>query len=122
MIIENQLTEEQRLAIIGKIVKAVQSGENTLSPKVKSFIDEVKSEQAAEEMVVKHGLLDAQNEDMEYEEEFLLVDSAEKEDEEDESFDIDFLVKDSKASRSEDVEFDLDAELKDIFKEKVSAE
>ena len=71
---ENQeLTEEQRLARIGDMVKAVQNG------KVKTVVDEKlvaehRAEKATEDLVVAHGLLSAKGEDVVAEKQFLEVD------------------------------------------------
>ena len=73
---ENQeltLTEEQRLAKIGDMVKAVKNG------KVPSIVDEElatehRAEKATEDLVVAHGLLSAKGEDVEDEKQFLQVD------------------------------------------------
>tara|TARA_R110000824_G_scaffold669_7_gene4199 strand:- start:2000 stop:2287 length:288 start_codon:yes stop_codon:yes gene_type:complete len=63
-------TEEERLAFIGTIVKAIQSGETTIEGN-QDLIDQLKAERATEELVVQHGLLDAQKEDVEDESQFL---------------------------------------------------
>ena len=63
-------TEEQRLAVIREIVKAVQSGE-TIVEVDEDFVNELRAEQATEDLVVEHGLLNAQQEDVEDESQFL---------------------------------------------------
>ena len=63
---ENQSTEpteEQRLALIKAIVKKVQSGDSTFADD-QDLLDEFKADQATEDFVVEHGLLDATEEDV----------------------------------------------------------
>ena len=71
------MTEEQRIAVIAKAVENSQS--ITPSQSVEEFIAEIRTE----DMVVEHGLFDTQRTDLEDESEFLLTDSAEEVDEED---------------------------------------
>lgn len=73
-----KLTEEQRLAVIAQAVENSQS--IMPSQSVEDFISDLKAEQ----IVVEHGLLDSQKEDVEDESQFLFTDSAEEIDEEDE--------------------------------------
>jgi len=73
-----KLTEEERLAVIAQAVENSQS--IMPSQSVEDFISEIKAEQ----IVVEHGLLDSQKEDLEDESQFLFTDSAEEIDEEDE--------------------------------------
>tara|TARA_A200000159_G_scaffold152885_1_gene164282 strand:- start:1844 stop:2107 length:264 start_codon:yes stop_codon:yes gene_type:complete len=73
-----ELTLEQRLAVIAKAVD--DSKTITPSQSVEDFISDIKAEQ----IVVEHGLLDSQKEDVEDESQFLFTDSAEEVDEEDE--------------------------------------
>jgi predicted transcriptional regulator len=73
-----KLTEEQRLAVIAQAVDNSQS--IMPSQSVEDFISDLKAEQ----IVVEHGLLDSQKEDVEDESQFLFTDSAEEIDEEDE--------------------------------------
>tara|TARA_A100001035_G_scaffold206255_1_gene166318 strand:+ start:122 stop:379 length:258 start_codon:yes stop_codon:yes gene_type:complete len=73
------MTEEQRLAVIAQAVANSQS--ITPSQSVEEFIAEIKTE----DMIVEHGLFDTQRTDLEDESEFLLSDSAEEVDEEDET-------------------------------------
>ena len=73
------MTEEQRIAVIAKAVENSQS--ITPSQSVEEFIAEIKTE----DMIVEHGLFDTQRTDLEDESEFLLTDSAEEVDEEDET-------------------------------------
>jgi phosphotransferase system IIA component len=71
---ENQeLTEEQRLAIIAKVVKAVKAGKSIVEVDT-DFVNELKAEKATEDLVVEHGLLAAKDEDIEDEKQFLEVD------------------------------------------------
>ena len=71
------MTEEQRIAVIAKAVENSQS----LAPSqsVEDFIAEIRTEQ----VLVEHGLLDTQREDLEDESQFLFTDVAEEIDEED---------------------------------------
>jgi hypothetical protein len=73
------MTEEQRIAVIAKAVENSQSVAPSQS--VEDFIAEIKTEQ----VLVEHGLLDTQREDLEDESQFLFTDVAEEIDEEDES-------------------------------------
>lgn len=73
-----ELTLEQRLAVIAKAVD--DSKTITPSQSIEDFISDIKAEQ----IVVEHGLLDSQKEDVEDESQFLFTDSAEEVDEEDE--------------------------------------
>ena len=72
------MTEEQRIAVIAKAVD--DSKTITPSQSIEDFISDIKAEQ----IVVEHGLLDSQKEDVEDESQFLFTDSAEEVDEEDE--------------------------------------
>ena len=71
------MTEEQRIAVIAKAVENSQSVAPSQS--VEDFIAEIKTEQ----VLVEHGLLDTQREDLEDESQFLFTDVAEEIDEED---------------------------------------
>jgi len=73
-----KLTEEERLAVIAQAVENSQS--IMPSQSVEDFISDLKAEQ----IVVNHGLLESQKEDVEDESQFLFTDSAEEIDEEDE--------------------------------------
>ena len=73
------MTEEERIAVIAKAVENSQSVAPSQS--VEDFIAEIKTEQ----VLVDHGLLDTQREDLEDESQFLFTDVAEEIDEEDES-------------------------------------
>lgn len=73
-----KLTEEKRLAVIKQ---AFEDAQSVMPPQsVEDFISEIRAEQ----VVVEHGLLDSQKEDLEDEAQFLFTDSAEEIDEEDE--------------------------------------
>ena len=76
------MTEEERIAVIAKAVENSKS--ITPSQSVEEFISEIKTEQ----LVTEHGLLDAQEEDLADESQFLFTDSAEDIDEEDEDMGI----------------------------------
>tara|TARA_A100001515_G_C4559336_1_gene206072 strand:- start:909 stop:1166 length:258 start_codon:yes stop_codon:yes gene_type:complete len=71
------MTEEERIAVIAKAVENSQSVAPSQS--VEDFIAEIKTEQ----VLVDHGLLDTQREDLEDESQFLFTDVAEEIDEED---------------------------------------
>lgn len=75
------MTEEERIAIIKNAVLASQGFQST---SVDEFVAEVKTE----EIVSRHGLLDAQKEDIEDEAQFLNSDSAEDIEEEDEDMGV----------------------------------
>lgn len=75
------MTEEERIAIIKNAVLASQGFQ---SASVDEFVAEVKTE----EIVSRHGLLDAQKEDVEDERQFLNSDSAEDIEEEDEDMGV----------------------------------
>jgi|TARA_B110001454_G_scaffold31561_1_gene30846 acetolactate synthase small subunit len=64
-----ELTEEQRLVIIAEVVRSVKAGE-TIVEVDQDMIDEYKAEQATEDFVVEHGLLDVKDEDIEDEKQF----------------------------------------------------
>ena len=66
-----ELTEQERIAIIRAIVLDVQSNGSQIDAEGQKIIDEIKREQATEEVVVNHGLLNAQKEDVEDETDFL---------------------------------------------------
>lgn len=75
------MTEEERIAIIKNAVLASQGFQ---SASVDEFVAEVKTE----EIVSRHGLLDAQKEDIEDEKQFLNSDSAEDIEEEDQDMGV----------------------------------
>lgn len=66
-----ELTEQERIAIIRAITLDVQSNGSQIDAEGQKVIDEIKREQATEEVVVNHGLLNAQKEDVEDETYFL---------------------------------------------------
>ncbi|MAH49672.1 hypothetical protein CMI37_27865 [Candidatus Pacearchaeota archaeon] len=66
-----ELTEQERIAIIRAIVLDVKSNGAQIDSEGQKLIDEIKQEQATEEVVVNHGLLNAQKEDVEDEADFL---------------------------------------------------
>ena len=66
-----ELTEQERIAIIRAIASDVQSNGAQVDAEGQKLIDEIKQEQATEEVVVNHGLLNAQKEDVEDETDFL---------------------------------------------------
>ena len=90
---EKTLTQEERIAIIRDAHLQTQTltqkqtqeriGNINLNS-LKHYVEELKTE----EVVVEHGLLDSQREDLEDEAQFFLTDSAEEIDEEDEDFGI----------------------------------
>ena len=75
------MTEKERIAIIKNAVLASQGFQ---SASVDEFVAEVKTE----EIVSRHGLLDAQKEDIEDETQFLNSDSAEDIEEEDQDMGV----------------------------------
>ena len=66
-----EFTEQQHIAIIRAIALDVQSNGAQVDAEGQKLIDEIKQEQATEEVVVNHGLLNAQKEDVEDETDFL---------------------------------------------------
>ncbi len=77
---EKELTQEQRIEVIRRLVKNAKSIQPTQS--VEDFVADVRSQEVFEEF----GMLGAQREDVEDESQFLFTDSAEEIDEEDEDF------------------------------------
>ncbi|MDO7613055.1 MAG: hypothetical protein MUQ75_02385 [Crocinitomicaceae bacterium] len=73
------MTEDQRISVIAKAVENLKS--ITPSQSVEEFIAEIKTEQ----LVTEHGLLNAQEEDLMDESQFLFSDKAEEIEEEDQS-------------------------------------
>jgi hypothetical protein len=57
------MTESQRLEIIRQM--ASNNNATQLSPVLSSFVDDLKAEILAEELIVKHGLLDSNERDVE---------------------------------------------------------
>ena len=73
------MTEDQRISVIAKAVENSKS--TTPSQPIEEFIAEIKTEQ----LVTEHGLLNAQEEDLVDESQFLFSDKAEEIEEEDQS-------------------------------------
>ena len=59
------LTEDERIAIIKAIHEDVVSNGLRVNPEGQALIDQLKAEQATEEIVVEHGLLGTSKEDVE---------------------------------------------------------
>ena len=59
------LTEDERIAIIKAIHEDVVSNGLRVNAEGKALVEELKAEQATEDLVVEHGLLDATNHDVE---------------------------------------------------------
>ena len=79
------MTESERLAIIAN---AVAQGDNKLDPRLANYMEDLKAEKLAEDLVIEHGLLEASAQDVE--EEFVSLDSVvASEREESEDFDND---------------------------------
>ena len=76
------MTESQRLAIIAN---AVAQSDYKLDPRLANYMEDLKAEKLAEDLVIEHGLLEANQNDVE--EEFVSLDAVEAE--EDEDFDND---------------------------------
>jgi hypothetical protein len=88
---ENQeLTQDQRLEIIAEVVRSVKAGETIISVD-QDMIDEYKSEQATEDFVVKHGLLDVKDEDIEDEKQFFKLEEKVDFDDDESETDMDSL-------------------------------
>jgi len=88
---ENQeLTEAQRLAIIAEVVRSVKAGETIVSVD-QNMIDEYKEEQATEDFVVEHGLLDVKDEDIEDEKQFFKLEEKVDFDDDESETDMDSL-------------------------------
>lgn len=67
-----KLTQDERLANIRAMCLAVENGDvSKVNAEGQKLVDELKQEKAAEDFVVKHGLLDARKEDVEDETDFL---------------------------------------------------
>ena len=76
------MTESERLAIIAN---AVAQGDNKLDPSLANYMEDLKAEKLAEDLVIEHGLLEANQNDVE--DEFVSLDAVEAE--EDDDFDND---------------------------------
>ena len=66
-----ELTEQERLAVIRAIVREVQDNGIQPNNEGQKIVAQVQEEKATEELVVNHGLLNAQKEDVEDEVDFL---------------------------------------------------
>jgi hypothetical protein len=62
---KRELTEQERIAIIKAIHEDVVSNGLRVNAEGKALVEELKAEQATENLVVEHGLLDATNHDVE---------------------------------------------------------
>ena len=76
------MTESERLAIIAN---AVAQSDNKLDPRLANYMEDLKAEKLAEALVIEHGLLEANQNDVE--DEFVSLDAVEAE--EDDDFDND---------------------------------
>ena len=76
------MTESERLAIIAN---AVAQSDNKLDPRLANYMEDLKAEKLAEDLVIEHGLLEANQNDVE--DEFVSLDAVEAE--EDDDFDND---------------------------------
>ena len=59
-----ELTQEERIAIIRAIVTDVKTNGMKVDADGQKLIEEIKAEQATEDLVVEHGLLDATKNDV----------------------------------------------------------
>tara|TARA_R100000234_G_C4838910_1_gene110215 strand:+ start:124 stop:432 length:309 start_codon:yes stop_codon:yes gene_type:complete len=62
---KRELTQEERIAIIKAIHEDVVSNGLRVNAEGKALVEELKAEQATEDLVVEHGLLDATDHDVE---------------------------------------------------------
>ena len=62
---KRELTEQERIAIIKAIHEDVVSNGLRVNAEGKALVEELKAEQATQDLVVEHGLLDATNHDVE---------------------------------------------------------
>jgi hypothetical protein len=62
---KRELTEDERIAIIKAIHEKVKSNGLRVNPEGQALIDELKADQATEEIVVEHGLLNTTDKDVE---------------------------------------------------------
>ncbi len=76
------MTESERLAIIAN---AVAQSDNKLDPRLANYMEDLKAEKLAEDLVIEHGLLEANQNDVE--DEFVSLDAVEAQ--EDDDFDND---------------------------------
>lgn len=72
------MTESERLAIIAN---AVAQGDNKLDPSLANYMEDLKAEKLAEDLVIEHGLLEANQNDVE--DEFVSLDAVEAEEHDD---------------------------------------
>ena len=70
---KTELTEEQRLAVIAELVRKVQNGEANpvLTEEQEALQEREKEKLVAEEFVLKHGIAEAQDSDLEEEKGFI---------------------------------------------------
>ena len=61
---KRELTEDERIAIIKAIVDKVKTNGVKVNAEGQALIDELKAEQATEEIVVEHGLLNTTDKDV----------------------------------------------------------
>jgi len=76
------MTESQRL----ELIKNAVANANEVAPQFQGLLEDLKAEKMAEDLVLKHGLLEAS--DKEVEEEFVSLDAVES-DKDDDDFDND---------------------------------
>lgn len=76
------MTESQRLALIANAVASAKE----VAPQFQGLLEELKEEKLAEDLVLKHGLLEASEKDIE--DEFVSLDAVES-DKDDDDFDND---------------------------------
>ena len=77
------MNESERLSLIAN---AVAQGDNKLDPKLSNFMEDLKAEKLAEDLILEHGLLEAS--EKEAEDEFVSLDAVES-DKDDDDFDND---------------------------------
>tara|TARA_B000000475_G_scaffold240318_1_gene210439 strand:+ start:774 stop:1067 length:294 start_codon:yes stop_codon:yes gene_type:complete len=77
------MNESERLSLIAN---AVAQGDNKLDPKLSNFMEDLKAEKLAEDLILEHGLLEAS--EKEVEDEFVSLDAVES-DKDDDDFDND---------------------------------
>jgi len=88
--LNQKLTEEQRLAVIAEVVRSVKAGE-TIIEVDQDMIDDYKAEQATEDFVVEHGLLNVKDEDIEDEKQFFELEKKVDFDDDENETDMDSL-------------------------------
>ena len=77
------MNESERLSLIAN---AVAQGDNKLDPKLADFMEDLKAEKLAEDLILEHGLLEAS--EKEVKDEFVSLDAVES-DKDDDDFDND---------------------------------